>query len=426
MTPHRFSLPPDGMAAARVCLAQRMPGGEPARLRAASRRSAAFAYDLRQSAGMLLATAESPVWRGPAHRALTEQFRTQAPALTTTAARYDEYAAALAGYAGALDVLVPSLVSVRRQLQQHSDGGSDPAGGLLALARSFQARYDEWLDALERCSRAVLHAGGADPGPHRPGWQALGHAVGGAAHAVGGAAHAVGHATATAAGTFERAMLHPSLANVSACLGELNAGLSVLGVGLLFVYPPAGAACLAAATVLAVAQLAVDGARRAHGEQVGAGQLGFELAAAIPLGGGALRSLKVADDVVHLVPGGGLAAHEAAGGHTLAKHVGKSEDFLRNRLVTEPRRVAASTFYDRQVAEETISQLIHSQRRIVNGWSKRGGFQLELLGRSPTPIGRLVVRDASAATDEAGVKVILRRNPKMAHGFFVYTAMVTE
>ena len=76
----------------------------------------------------------------------------------------------------------------------------------------------------------------------------------------------MGHATATAAGTFERAVLHPSLANVSACLGELNAGLSVLGLGLLFVYPPAGAACLAAATVLAVAQLAVDGARRAHGE----------------------------------------------------------------------------------------------------------------------------------------------------------------
>lgn len=422
MTPHRFSLPPDGAAAARVCLAQRMPGGEPVQLRAASRRSAAFAYDLRQSAGMLMATAESPVWRGPAHRAFTEQLRAQAPTLTATADRYDEYAAALAGYAGALDVLVPSLGAVRRQLQQQA-GGADPAGGLLALARTFQARYDEWLDALERCRRAVLHAGGADRGPHRHGWQALGHAV---AHGVGEAAHAVGHVAATAVGTFERAMLHPSLANISACLGELNTGLSVLGVGLLFVYPPAGAACLAAATVLAVAQLAVDSARRAHGEQVGAGQLGFELAAAIPLGGGAVRSLKVADDVVHLVPGGGLAAHEAAGGHTLAKHVGKSEEFLRNRLATEPKLKAASTFYNRQVAEEAISSLISANRRNVNRWLARGGFQLDLIDRYPTSLGRVIERKSVDFTEEAGIKVVLRRSSEMPSGFCVHTAMVTK
>ncbi|MBV9823889.1 MAG: hypothetical protein JO144_16790 [Actinobacteria bacterium] len=423
-------LPPDGTAAARVCLAQRMPGGEPVRLRAASRHSAAFAYDLRQSAGMLLATAESSMWRGPAYRAFTEQLRAQAPTLTATADRYDEYAAALAGYAGALDVLIPSLVSVRQQLQQHSDaaaGGADPAGGLLALARSFQARYDEWLDALERCSRAVLHAGGAALGPHRQGWQALGHAVGEAVHGVGEAAHAVGHASASAVGTFERAVLHPSLANISACLGELNAGLSVLGVALLFVYPPAGAACLAAATVLAIAQLAVDSARRAHGEQVGAGQLGFELAAAIPLGGGALRSLKVADDVVHLVPGGGLAAHEGVrGAHTLAKHVGKSETFLRNRLATEPTLRAASTFYDRQTAEEAVGSLLRSNQKGITSWLTRGGFQVSLIGRYSTPIGRMVERDTDALTEEAGIKVVLRRSPEMANGFCVYTAMVTK
>ena len=172
MTSPRFSLPPDGVAAARVCLAQRLPGGDPVRLRAASRRSAAFAAELRHSAGTLLATAESPVWRGPAHRAFTEQLRTQAPTLTATADRYDEYAAALAGYAGALDVLAPSLGTIHRQLRQRSDevaGAPDPGGGLLALARSFHARYEEWLDALERCTagRAARRRGGRRPAPAR-------------------------------------------------------------------------------------------------------------------------------------------------------------------------------------------------------------------------------------------------------------------
>ena len=141
-------------------------------------------------------------------------------------------------------------------------------------------------------------------------------------------------------------MLHPSLANISGCLGSLNLGLTVLGIGLLFVCPAAGAACLAAATVLAVAQLAVDTARREHGEQVSAGSLGVELAAAIPVGGNAVRGLRVTAKVTHLVPGGGLMAHEGLdGGHTLAKHVGKSEQFLRHRLATEPdsRRHRRST-----------------------------------------------------------------------------------
>jgi hypothetical protein len=68
--------------------------------------------------------------------------------------------------------------------------------------------------------------------------------------------------------------------------------------------------------------------------------------------------------VVHLVPGGGLMAHERIdGAHTLAKHVGKSEEFLRNRLATEPHIRGASTFYDRQTAENAISGLLEAINR---------------------------------------------------------------
>lgn len=431
MTVDRFELPSAGLPAARLCLAQRVPAGDPVQLRAAARRSSAFADSLRRGADLLLSGVESGLWRGPAHRAMAEQVRTHAPALTATADRYDGYAGALVGYAGVLDDTAATLLALRLQLQQGSDalagwaqstidlwqggqavGHPDPGAELLPLARAFKAGYDRWADGLDRCTRALRHAADSDPTRTPHGFQALRHRVGQVAAAV--------------LSPFERAVLHPSLHNISACLGELNVGLSVVGMGLLFICPPAGAACLAAATVLAVAQLAVDSTRRAHGESVSAASLGFEFAAAIPLGGNAMRSLRAADDVVHLVPGGGLAAHEAAGGHTLAKHVGKSEAFLRNRLATEPRLRAASTFYDRQVAEECIYELIKSNPERLRAWLAGSRFQMKLTGTFPAAVGRLIPCDSATITDEYGTRVVLRRTKVLPTGYYIYTAMVTE
>lgn len=438
MTLARFELPTTGLAAARLCLAQRIPAGDPVQLRAASRRSSALAADLRRSADALLAGAETGMWRGPAHRALTDQLRAHTPAMTATADRYDRYAGALAGYAGVLDDTAGVLLAVRRQLQQRSDelasrapvpagngpwqggqfgvsqpgAGHDPGAELLPLARMFKAGYDRWADGLDRCIRALLSDLGTDPTRDLHGFQALRHRVGQVAGAV--------------VSPFERAVLHPSLQNVSACLGELNVGLSVLGLGLLFICPPVGAACLAAATVLAVAQLAVDSTRRAHGEAVTATSLGFELAAAIPLGGNAMRSLRAADDVVHLVPGGGLAAHEAAGGHTLAKHVGKSEAFLRNRLATEPHLTAVSTFYDRQTAENAIAGVLQTHQRTVDSWLGRRKFELVLRAQLSTPSGTLITKKTSIVAPAHGIRIVIRRNAKMPSGYLLVTAMVTE
>ncbi len=438
MTIARFELPTVGLAAARVCLAQRLPAGDPERLRAAARRSSALAADLRRGAEVLLASTETGLWRGPAHRAVTEQLRAHTPALRAAADRYDGYAGALAGYAGVVDDTAAALLAVRRQLQQrsdelagraqampttdglwqasqvaggHSGAGLDPGAELLPLARTFKAGYDRWADGLDRCIRALWCIADNDPIRQLRGFQAF--------------RHRVGHVGAAVLSPFERAVLHPSLHNISACLGELNVGLSVLGLGLLFICPPAGAACLAAATVLAVAQLAVDSTRRAHGEAVPATSLGFELAAAIPLGGNAMRSLRAADEVVHLVPGGGLAAHEAAGGHTLAKHVGKSEAFLRNRLATEPERWAVSTFYDRQVAENSISALIRANKPSVERWLGGQRRQLELSGEAQHGLG-IVQRRGMPPTEERGMRVILRKDKATGRGFYIHTAMVTE
>jgi hypothetical protein len=93
MVPDRFELPDGGLPAARLCLAQRVPGGDPARVRAVARRSGALADQLRRTADALLPGMESSLWRGPAHQALVAQLRVHTPQLLATAERYDGYAA---------------------------------------------------------------------------------------------------------------------------------------------------------------------------------------------------------------------------------------------------------------------------------------------------------------------------------------------
>jgi uncharacterized protein YukE len=424
----RFELPGHGLLAAQVCLGQRMPAGDPAQLRSAARRSGTWAAGLRRVASTLLSCAETSLWTGAAHRAFVEQLHAHAPSMSATADRYEHYASALNAYATVLDETMPLLLATRGRLRQRYDelagraqttagidalalSGSQPATDLLPLAGTFKAGYDRWADALDRCILALSQADAADPTRDVHGFAALSHRV-----------------VKTAGGIvspFERAVLHPSLHNISDCLSSLNVGLTVLGLGLLFICPPAGTACLAAATVVAVAQVSVDATRRARGERVSVGSLGMEMAAAIPLGGNALRGLRAADKVTHLVPGGGLMAHEGlGGGHTLAKHVGKSEEYLLNRLATEPELQAASTFYDRQSAETALSAFMDANSAEITRWLASGTRSLALTGWSSQAVGVAILRGAAGPVEAAGIRLILRRSAQMSTGYRIHTAMV--
>lgn len=437
MAVSRFDLPGDGLLAARACLSQRMPAGDPVQLRSVARRSGAWAADLRRVAATLLSCAETPVWRGAAHRAFVEQLRASAPSVAAAAERYEHYAGALNAYASVLDEAAPLLVASRDRLRQRYDelagrtlgtvgfgtvgfGVTAPAGqpvgetaDLLPLAGAFKAGYDRWADALDRCIAALSQGDDADPARDRHGFAAFGHRVAGAVEAV--------------VSPVEQAVLHPSLQNLSNCFQALNVDLTVLGLGLLFICPAVGAACLAAATVLAAAQLAVDSARRERGEQVSRASLGLELAAAAPLGGNAVRGLRTAAKVTHLVPGGGLMAHEGLeGGHTLAKHVGKSEEFLRNRLATEPDLDTASTFFNREAAENALSEVLEANAREIQRWLAHGPKGLVLTGRVPHPVGFAVLRGAAGPVEAAGIGLVLRRCATMSTGYRIHTAMVRQ
>jgi len=68
-----------------------------------------------------------------------------------------------------------------------------------------------------------------------------------------------------------------------------------------------------------------------------------------------------------------LSGDEAMGGHTLARHVGKTDDELRERLRLEPGISSASTYTDRATAEAVVGSALSSASRSFDAWRRRTG-----------------------------------------------------
>jgi Bacterial CdiA-CT RNAse A domain len=141
---------------------------------------------------------------------------------------------------------------------------------------------------------------------------------------------------------------------------------------------------------------------------------------------GGVLSHYVTMEVIRLVPGGGLLAHEVAGGHTLAKHVGKTEEFLRYRLATGREIRAASTFYDRDTAEASLSGFIDSKAEEITSWLSGYSDDLVLNGSGARPLGFVISKKTAGRSECAGIRLVLRRSSGMPMGYRIHTAMVTK
>jgi len=154
---------------------------------------------------------------------------------------------------------------------------------------------------------------------------------------------------------------------------------------------------------------------------IGAGQrLGIDL----PAYDLVLASGVAADGVSRLVPGGGLAGHEAAGGHVLARHIGMTDADLLARLASNPRISAASTFNTRAVAESSVAGLLNANAAGVGSWLAGSGSRLVLNG-SHGVTGRSVAQGSSSISNVTGVRAVLVRDPNLSVGYRVQTAFPT-
>jgi len=93
-------------------------------------------------------------------------------------------------------------------------------------------------------------------------------------------------------------------------------------------------------------------------------------------------------------PSRDLSQDEAAGGHILRKHVGKTDDDLRERLNHERNISGASTYTDRAAAEHAVGAALAQSRGRIDSWLSRSGGHANLVldYDSPEPIGRTINR----------------------------------
>lgn len=119
-----------------------------------------------------------------------------------------------------------------------------------------------------------------------------------------------------------------------------------------------------------------------------------------------------------------LSPDENMGGHTIARHVGKSDDELRARLKAEPDISAASTYTARAVAEETVFVAMSENASKVAAWRARKGDRPNLVidVEMPFAVGRSMRRGQAARETDSAV-IVLKWDGK---GGYVLTSYPQE
>ncbi|TJZ71360.1 hypothetical protein FA037_05390 [Bacillus amyloliquefaciens] len=125
-----------------------------------------------------------------------------------------------------------------------------------------------------------------------------------------------------------------------------------------------------------------------------------------------------------LAPGGGLAAHEAKGGHLIERHVGKTDEELLQRLQINKKIRASSSFTDRPTAERVANETLTKHKKEIEEWLKSDvNDPLPLPYRGTEVIGRGVRKGSNEVKDMTNARIVLKKNED---GSFILTGYPTR
>lgn len=130
------------------------------------------------------------------------------------------------------------------------------------------------------------------------------------------------------------------------------------------------------------------------------------------LAAAAALSLSLSSVVSAQAPRRDLVADERCGGHTLERHVGRTNAQLAQRLREQPDIAAASTYPDRNTAELTVGAALAQERARIAAWTSRRGARPNLAFHYHTaggrPIGRSWRRGKIAPESCFDATIVLR------------------
>lgn len=118
-----------------------------------------------------------------------------------------------------------------------------------------------------------------------------------------------------------------------------------------------------------------------------------------------------------------LAAQEAAGGHTIARHIGRTEAQLRARLAAQPSIPAASTFATLAQAERAVGSVLRANSQAIATWAGTAAPNATRAFVGPfAGAGSGVVRATGQLTRMNSVRVVLRKQIANGRLYYVLTA----
>lgn len=121
------------------------------------------------------------------------------------------------------------------------------------------------------------------------------------------------------------------------------------------------------------------------------------------------------------VPGGGLQAHEDAGGHLIERHVGKSDEALLDRVQRE-NISASSSFRDIEEADRFVGLTLDEHQGRIDAWvGGDGGNRLVVDATFDASTGRSVSRGETQAEDVFSVRLVLERSDRLDIGYRIVT-----
>lgn len=168
------------------------------------------------------------------------------------------------------------------------------------------------------------------------------------------------------------------------------------------------------------------GAAPGTAETIGlAVDIGVPLGTSVFLGGARVAAVRAGR--IHLVEHEALAGSKL-GGHTIAKHVGRTEQQLRARLAAEPQRKIVSTFTNLRVAEECVSRAMRLNATRIKAWAQTGTNPkpLELVEDAGKVAGFGVIRLSGQVVQLRKVLLVLKLQSYNGMPYYIFTAYLIQ
>ena len=127
-------------------------------------------------------------------------------------------------------------------------------------------------------------------------------------------------------------------------------------------------------------------------------------------------------DEISDVTGHSLIAHENWGGHTITRHVAKSDADLAGRLANDPNIASASSFPDIDTASRAVANTVSDNQSTVTNWMNGSSPKLVISSTSNTNVGNVMQRGSTISVPTNQTTVVLVKDPLSANGYTVLTS----